>query len=182
MSQAIHREKTFGYLSALETPEHGFFGGYLIVTDLGRPLEFHCTAPILPSRAQTILYGESLRPYLIGEQICRALLDAAKLQPIVVLTDSEAALQAYARFAMPLVMVTDGSAGEPNASIGGFAVSSWQLRLPFGRDRVELHVREAVTELAGKVDLLEPFLRIHEAIREAQRIGGRGADAHDQAA
>src|SRR5262245_21589194 len=111
MSHAISsREKTFGYLSALESPEHGYFGGYLIVSPQGRPLEFHCTAPIQPSRAQTILYGPTLRPYLIGEQICRALLEAAKLQPQVVLTDSDAALQAHSRFLMPLAIVTEQAA------------------------------------------------------------------------
>jgi hypothetical protein len=32
------------------------------------------------------------------------------------------------------------------------------------------------------VALTEPFNRIHEAIREAQRIGGRNTGTHDQAA
>ena len=35
----------------------------------GRPLEFHCTAPVKPNRVQQILYGPSLQPYLYGEQI-----------------------------------------------------------------------------------------------------------------
>jgi hypothetical protein len=176
------REKTFGYLSAVESTEHGYFGGYLIVSPQGRPLEFHCTAPIQPSRAQTILYGATLRPYLIGEQICRALLDAAKLEPLVVLTDSDAALQANARFMMPLAMVTDGAASWQCASTGRFSVGEWRMQLPVGRERDEQHVVEALTQLAQHVNLVEPFARIHEAIREAQRIGGQDTEAHDQAA
>src|SRR5262245_49628291 len=83
------QERTFGYLSVVKSAEHGYFGGYLIVCGLGRPLEFHCTAPIRPSRAQQILYGPTLEPYLAGEQICGALLEIAKLKPTVILTDFE---------------------------------------------------------------------------------------------
>src|SRR5262245_57112031 len=87
MSESPETQITFGYLSAIESPEHGFFGGYLIVSLLGRPLEFHCTAPVLPSRAQRILYGATLASYLLGEQIAGALLAAAKLTPRLIFTD-----------------------------------------------------------------------------------------------
>jgi hypothetical protein len=88
------RETTFGFLSTLETPGHGYFGGYLIVSYLGRPLEFHCTSPVRPSRAQEILYGRSLQPYLLGEQISGTLMQAAKLTPLLILTDQSAILTA----------------------------------------------------------------------------------------
>jgi hypothetical protein len=182
MSQSnCSRDKTFGYLSAIESAEHGYFGGYLIISPQGRPLEFHCTAPIQPSPAQTILYGATLRPYLIGDQICRALLNAARLQPLVVLTDSDAALQANTRFAMPLAMVTDVAKSGLPASIGEFCIGEWRLKM-VGYERDEQSVVDALTQLAQHVNLLEPFARIHEAIREAQRIGGRDAEAYDQAA
>ena len=41
----------FGFLTAVDTPTHGLFGGYLVVDSLGRPLEFHCTAPVKVTRA-----------------------------------------------------------------------------------------------------------------------------------
>ena len=49
-----------GFLTALEDPQHGFFGGYLVLSELGRPLEFHCSTPVLPNQAQRILYGKTL--------------------------------------------------------------------------------------------------------------------------
>ena len=67
------RETTFGYLSTVHTAEDGYFGGYLIISAIGRPLEFHCTSPVRPSRAQEILYGPTLQPYLMGEQIGAAV-------------------------------------------------------------------------------------------------------------
>ena len=68
---------TFGYLSAIESADHGYFGGLLIISPLGRPVEFHCTAPIRPSRAQEILYGPTLEAFLYGELIGQALLKQA---------------------------------------------------------------------------------------------------------
>ncbi len=63
-----------GFLSVIEHDELGLFGGYLVLNMAGRPLEFHCTSPVRPNRAQEILYGPTLRPFLFGEQIGQALL------------------------------------------------------------------------------------------------------------
>jgi hypothetical protein len=41
---------------------------------------------------------------------------------------------------------------------------------------------ELLTILGESVELMEPFGRIHEAIREAQRIGAQGQEPHGQAA
>ena len=76
-----------GFLTALEDADHGWFGGYLVLSHQGRPLEFHCSAPVQPTRAQRILYGPTLRPYLLGEIIGRTLLLRAELPVQAVLTD-----------------------------------------------------------------------------------------------
>jgi hypothetical protein len=200
-------DKAFGYLSTIESPEHGYFGGYLLVSLLGRPLEFHCTAPIRPSRAQQILYGPTLEPYLLGEQICGALLETAKLKPCVIVTDSEAALHARVKCPAPMVFLVsviepraeqptgeqndDGAAFDVAANAqqwrsrspsGDIVIGGYQLRLPAGFERDEAAVVELLSALAKHVQLAEPFARIHDAIREAQQLGSRGTDANDQAA
>src|SRR4051794_1415266 len=81
-----------GFLSILENTDLGLLGGYLLLNAAGRPLEFHCTAPVKANRTQEILYGATLKPYLYGEQIGQTLLAKTKLRPLVVCTDSEAAL------------------------------------------------------------------------------------------
>jgi hypothetical protein len=205
LRRSASTEKSFGYLSTVETAEFGYFGGYLIVSSLGRPLEFHCTAPIQPSRAQRILYGPTLASYLLGEQICGALSGVAKLTPELILTDCEVALHARNRFAVPMALVTavepvksvdalnraahEASGASLHAAaalvqhaIGLFTIGSIQFRLPDGYESEQHTVEEAVTLLAQRVELTEPFGRIREAIDEAQRVGGRGTDANDQAA
>jgi hypothetical protein len=192
------QETTFGYLSALESAENGFFGGYLVISPLGLPLEFHCTAPVRPSRAQQILYGPSLQPYLLGEQIGGTLLAQAELTPKVILTDQPAVLFLRSQSDVPLVQMLTGptdlaarSLIDPHAA-GSSAVDGkpdsrfsrlgyeWELPAGFESDRDA--VAALLTELARHVDVGEPFGRIHEAIREALRIGAPGPDAHGQAA
>ncbi len=98
-------KSALGFLTVLDYPEYGLFGGYLVLNALGRPLEFHCTAPVRPNRAQHILYGPTLEPYLFGEQIGCALVAAAKTDPRVVFTDREPVLALRQFVKMPVVLV-----------------------------------------------------------------------------
>jgi hypothetical protein len=195
------QETTFGYLSVINSVEHGYFGGYLIVGPLGRPLEFHCTAPVRPSRAQQILYGPTLEPFLLGEQIAGAMLDAAKLKPRLILTNCEATLHARSRISSPMVLLcanadatagtadstsasTDRAASSPTSSgpHESFSVDAFEFILPIGFESDRVEATRLLTDFVCQIDLAEPFGRIEEAIREAQRLGGRGAETHDQAA
>ena len=68
-----------GFLTVVENETLGLIGGYLLLNAAGRPLEFHCTAPVKPSRTQEILYGPTLRPYLLAEVIGQALVAGSEL-------------------------------------------------------------------------------------------------------
>jgi hypothetical protein len=197
-------ETSFGYLSALESAEHGFFGGYLLISRSGRPLEFHCTAPVRPTRAQQILYGPTLQSYLLGEQIGGTLVREATISPGIILTDQPAVLALRSQIELPMVYVvrltdpdgkangTDQNDSAKDASIGRrpeqfvssrrFRISGYACEVAPGYESdTELAVT-LLTELAQHVELAEPFDRICEAIREAQRIGGEGPEIHGQAA
>ena len=99
-----------GFLTVTRDPEHGLFGGYLVLNSLGRPLEFHCTAPVRANRAQEILYGPTLDPYLFGERIGQTLLNKSKARPKLALTDVAPAMAARAFVSIPLTLVLDGAA------------------------------------------------------------------------
>jgi hypothetical protein len=198
-------ETTLGYLSSVHTADHGYFGGYLIVCPLGRPLEFHCTAPLRPSRAQRILYGSTLDAYLLGEQIGGALLRAAKLTPPVVLTDWPAmlAIRRIADVAVALVVsnddsiprlpnddavtqkrasVSDAPLAEAESCAAQFQVGRFVLQCLPGFEADRTTIIGLMERMIPNIDLGEPFGRIHEAIREAQRLGSRTLERHDQAA
>ena len=173
--------KALGFLTAVEDEEHGVFGGYLVLNALGRPLEFHCTTPIKPSRAQRILYGPTLGPYLYGEQIGQTLVKKASLEPQVLCTDVPAMLATRPLVTGPMALVR--AAGDAS----GVRVDPPHLSPPTPRS-FELHghrltvsanypgdeaiVAQRLSLLGEHFDLSEPFGRIREAIEEARKSGG----------
>lgn len=180
-----------GFLTVCRHRELGLFGGLLLLNQGGRPLEFHCTAPVKPNRAQEILYGPTLEPYLYGEQIAHTLIGKAKATPGLVFTDREPVLAVRELVDIPVALVDCGIRADESAdgSDGDFrrvdgphtqASSAPHLLTSFQHGRHGLSVArthaadQAAIErrcqsLAADFDLSEPFTRIREAIQEAQR-------------
>ena len=166
---------SLGFVTVRHHPIHGFFGGYLIVNNLARPLEFHCTLPIQPTRAQQILYGTTLHEFVCGEQIARALVSKAKCTPKVLFADTPAVLTLRHMQSIPMGVI------DLNAESAG------QLKYPicnrenFHRFKayghsismlpeysIDSHAFETLFETnKSPLDLLEPFGRIEEALLEA---------------
>lgn len=194
-------KQSLGFLTVLECPRDGLFGGYLALNFLGRPLEFRCTAPIKPSRAQQILYGPTLNSYLYGEQIGRSLLDGVTHDPLVVCTDHPAvlAVRDFVDIPVALVEIPAGEAEGPEsttAEAGSSATDpgqkTWRVhaahapdsplrRFHLGHNRLaagpraeadQATILDRLADLADSFDLAEPFVRIREAIEEARRAGG----------
>lgn len=169
-----------GFLTVVEHEQLGLFGGYLVLNAAGRPLEFHCTAPLKPNRAQQILYGPTLLPYLYGEQIGQTLVNQSERKPAVVCTDLPAALSAGRHVDVPVVLVLPEGPGASGWRLDGshtgvepaaFAVGRNRLAVASGDAGDAAVVRDRLAALGEEFDLLEPFGRIREAIEEAQRSG-----------
>ncbi|MBU6386527.1 MAG: hypothetical protein KGS49_11375 [Planctomycetes bacterium] len=172
-------QKSLGFVSVRQRLDQGYFGGYLLVNSVARPLEFHCTVPVQPTRAQSILFGPTLEEFLCGEQIARALLSRAKVQPHVVLVDAPAVLCARQWIDLPILWIT----GESASSVDhGFQYPGFQRHasqyaqitqgpytfacLDSYRGDLEL-VDWMIEAGAMELDLKEPFERIVEALAEA---------------
>jgi hypothetical protein len=159
-----------GFLTAVDSPSHGVFGGYLLVDLSGRPVEFHCTAPVKVSRAQQILYGSTLHGHLHGRQIGAALLAEGTLEPRLVLTDLESMLHVRSHTSLPVALVSrpagvDLAGGDDRRfPVGNACVSAVAVD-----DATGVMLRKQLAELAAAVELHEPFERIRAAIEEAQR-------------
>jgi hypothetical protein len=178
-------------LTVLEHEQLGLVGGYLILNAAGRPLEFHCTAPVKPNRAQQILFGPTLPAYLYGEQIGQTLLGQGSQQPAAVYTDVERVLAVRDFVQLPVALVLpaelqEGEQPRPAAAIGSWRVDvpsrtgSHLARFAAGRNQLAVHStrssdRDAILgrlEEIAAFDLAEPFERIREAVEEAHK-GGR---------
>lgn len=156
----------YGFLTTVDSPTHGLFGGYLLVDPAGRPLEFHCTAPVKVSRAQQILYGPTLQGHLHGRQVGGALLAEGKAAPAVVLTDNDAMLHVRPHTKLPVALVRRGVVEQVAA---GFLVGEAVVS-PHADDAARADELEArLATLAAAVDLCEPFERIRAALDEAAR-------------
>lgn len=100
---------SIGFLTVTEHGEHGLFGGYLVLNSAARPLEFHCTAPVRPNRAQEILFGPTLKPYLYGEQIAHTLITKARQTPLLIFTDVVHVLDVRPLIEIPVVHLASGT-------------------------------------------------------------------------
>jgi hypothetical protein len=188
---------TIGFLTVVEDAEAGWTGGLLVLNAAGRPLEFHCTAPIRPNRAQEILYGPTLRPFVYGEQIAATLLAKAKTDTQFICTDVEPALCVRDAVALPVLLLTSNSVEPLEAPLDGSRQRTLRFDAPhpasrpaaaklaefnLGQRTVSVLARHAADKelildrwpsFEGNLDLAEPFGRIREALAEAQRGAGK---------
>ncbi len=152
-----------GFLAAVEDTERGVVGGLLVTNRFGRPLEFQCTTPVKPNRTQQILYGPTLRPYLLAEVIGRTLLDKVSVKPHLVLIEADELLDLRTHVDIPVASFVAKPARDDETILR--VGQQWlAFHLEFAADRA------AVQKRAGQVpdtaDLKEPFERIREALTE----------------
>jgi hypothetical protein len=167
------------FLTVSEGEDGNFFGGLLAVNLNGRPLEFHCTAPVRANRAQQILFGSTLPAFVYGEQISQALLAGMELVPAVVCTDKAPVLAVQPHVTEPVVLVerigeekevmlARETAGEVTAGMS-WERGSYRLTIDDRRNQQRAEIEQLVELFEETVELDEPFERIREAIQEAQR-------------
>jgi hypothetical protein len=184
-SKPTPSKQVLGFLTVINNHQHGFFGGYLVLDELGRPLEFHCTTPIKPNRAQEILYGPTLESFIYGEQIGHTLLGQSSREPMIICTDCEPALAVRQYVSRPVLLVLppeqsvtveseqrrfrfdQAHSGGPNLLT--FELGRNRLALPASDEARRQEIQEQHGELLFGFDLAEPFTRIREAIEEAQQ-------------
>ena len=189
MSHGNHDQFRLGFLTAVEDAERGYVGGLLITNRFGRPLEFQCTAPVKPNRTQQILYGPTLRPYVLGELIGRTLLEKVGVKPHLVLVESLDLLDLRAATSTPVVSLvsgpktpkvkrtgeTENQTNEQNGQSDKTLPNSMRL----GNEAVVFHTshdedRTEIEKFAKLVpadaDLREPFERVREALEETIQL------------
>jgi hypothetical protein len=170
-----------GFLTAVEDPERGFVGGLLITNRFGRPLEFQCTAPVKPSRTQQILYGPTLKPYVLGELIGRTLLEKVGVKPHLVMVETEDLLDLRTVSSTPVASLIGGPAKSADSRGGKSAstVSNVTDGIKIAKETVMFHasfpddggeIEKFAKIVPVSADLREPFERVREALLETIRL------------
>lgn len=166
-----HEQLRLGFLTAVEVPEKGFVGGLLVTNQFGRPLEFQCTMPVRPNPTQVVLFGPTLKPFVIGELIGGALLAKAAVKPNLILTDCDDALELRNHVEQPVALVETGDDVRPAPCDAHQTLNVGMRRLRFhaahGADRAAVEAEARV--IPASADLREPFDRVREALAETLR-------------
>lgn len=161
-----------GFLETLEVDGRGHVGGLLITNQHGRPLEFQCTTPVKPNRTQEILYGETLRPWLLGELIGGTLLERVSIKPDIVITSDEDLLELRNHTTVPVACTEaeDDSRSRkstPSQPVPtGFRLGTQNLRFHEAHQKDADLLAKQKHLIPDQADLQEPLERVREALAE----------------
>lgn len=183
MNKPITNSQTkFGFISVREIEGIGHCGGLLIVSQIGRPIEFHCSAPVAPNRAQQILYGQTYQTFLYCEQIGLALIDKAKSKPQLFIANCAPLLGLSSMIEEPVVVLGDEVSANYFSDSGAAAMGSSQpisfecnQQTLWSAPDTETNQRNLISQkllssFTKSLTLDEPFERIQKAIEEAQAV------------
>lgn len=184
---------SYGFVTIVEVGDLGYAGGLLIVSPQGRPVEFHCTAPVAENRTQKILYGQTYHQYLFCDQIAASLVAKARRSPSVLVTDRVELMSMRSETEIPAAMLVrpdEEDAGDPGSHRqnlhaistsgdsfrdcdGVFSGTEFQVNGETIRtDTTDLELadvlKEACVAFARSLPLVEPFERIQLAMCEAR--------------
>ena len=168
-SKSSNQATLIGYMAFVDLDGHGFVGGYLIVNEQARPVEFHCTAPVMTNRTQEILYGQVFRPAVLCDQIGGALLKQVSKPPVMIFTDDRDALGIRGLAKVPVAFVHDDQVEQSSVDTS-FEVDGVVLEIGGSHPGDRTQIQQHLQELSPSWDVAEPLDRIRAAITEAQRV------------
>jgi hypothetical protein len=152
-----------GFLAVMQEAG-GYIGGYLVTNSWGRPLEFRLSSAVQPNRVQQVLYGDTLPAYVCGELIGKTLIEKTATAAGLVITNNPLVLDLRLRLETPVALWQAISADAHDTA----ALPKLVCHARFPDDAA---VIRGIVEKLGSLDLGEPFVRIHEAMCEARKLG-----------
>jgi len=154
-----------GFLATLEVEGRGHVGGLLVTCHSGRPLEFQCTTPVKPDRTQTILYGQILKPWLLGEIIGGTLLERVSIKPDFLVIRDPLLLELRNHTDTPVVCLTDDPPS-PEAPDETSGPGRRNLRYHAAHQADAERLASQMHLIPVQADLQEPLDRVSAALAE----------------
>lgn len=168
-----------GFFKLVSTSGQDGFLGALLVTDLlSKPLEFRVTLPVKPNTVQRTIYGISLIPH-IGVDLCgKPLYEMLTTKPSLLFIDDERLLSLSQAIPGRVVLIRpaadardlpeseQGEAQRVTLTAPSEHRSSVSVFFPSHYDSIaRRETRQWVEAAFDRIDLLEPFQRIENAVR-----------------
>lgn len=166
---------TYGFLQVIADEGIGYTGGLLLVDENGKPVEFHCTAPVTDNHSQKIFYGETWQSHVYCDLISKSLVAKCNRSPELLFVEQPELTKLAGNVAPPVMLVSIAD-GEPMTD----EVEYPELEMDKLTVTVLSHdlgliefVKEACSRFTTTLSINEPFERIRMAIGEAQQIALR---------
>ena len=154
------------YLVCATDAAGGFVGAILLADNRARPLHFAFVQPVKPTKMQKILYGSTLDEHIKIDVIAQKLWQGLPNPPDLLFVDALDLIVARRVTGVPTAFIAKAPDSETNPS------SLSYLRYDVGpHKKDESLVGEIVNALEGTCNLLEPFTRIREALKEGLKPG-----------
>lgn len=155
-------EAILGYLACPQDAASGFLGALLITDARARPLHFAYVSPIRPTAMQRLLYGATLIEHVKIDVIAKTLMQGVAVVPTVLFVDAPDLVAVRRAVGLPtafLVKNTEPQSGASNLST---------LKYDTGANSEDQEIiGQVLAELEPRIDLIEPFTRLREAMKEA---------------
>ncbi len=154
-----------GFMETMEVDGRGHIGGLLITNQNGRPLEFQCTTPVKPNRTQEILFGDTLRSWLLGELIGSTLLDRVAIKPNVIITSDPNLLELRNHTSIPVACAADAKSRLAEQG-GTLRIGGSILRFHGNHEHDADLLSKQKHLIPNSANLAEPLERVREALAE----------------
>lgn len=145
-----------GYLSVLESPSGNSYAQALfIVNEKGYPIDYAYTDHLIVTKIQQILFGATLRHYLITKVFGTQLLEDIENVPSIIFVDSEDLLAIRENIEIPVFYI-DTNKKDEHIEKGLITNEKYSFDKEEAKDILET--------CAENFDIYEPFSRITEAV------------------
>jgi len=152
---------TICYLTCPKDAATAFLGALMVTDSRGRPLHFSFVSPVRPTRVQRILYGSTLEEHVKIDVISQKLLSDIPFSPDVIFVDTEDMLSVRRIVDIPTAFLAKRQAPENDPT----RLTTLQYNTGSNMDDQET-VGRILSTLEPFVDLVEPFARMREALKE----------------
>jgi hypothetical protein len=156
------------YLTCPQDAAGAFVGALMLTDGRARPLHFGYVSPIKPTAIQRVIYGPTLREHVKIDVIASKLFKGMPQAPQVVFVDSQELLSARRLISSPLAHLARNESGKDESSSLSALVYATNENT---HDRDTVGAMIALLE--SQIDLIEPFVRMIEALKEAMKAGGK---------
>ncbi len=172
MSAAEAQPAKYGFITVVDVPDLGHAGGLLVLSPEGRPIEFHCTAPVAENKTQKILYGQTYQGFLFCDQIGSALVEKSRSKPELLVTDRSELMPLGKLSSTPVVKLCQQieASVQEAVSTTGFEINGETVETDISDLQQIQWAKDACRAFAQSLPLIEPFERIKLAIDEAGAV------------